>query len=251
MLFPVGDQVDPSLAIAIDYDDRDLRVEKPPSATYQLSRAPLKAKAFWTGVERDLVDFLVRSRSIELQMNKELKLYSRPGESADAFFQRCYQVADAKGDEDTAKLREKYQSKVTSLQSQLQTAEDRANVLEAQQKGRRNEEMLSTAGSILGGLLGGRKSRGGLLGSVFGKAGTAAGRRGRTAASGERLDAAENKIQLLHQQMEDLEADLTQEVTDIDSKWMAVAKNINTLGVTLEKTDVKVTQLSLVWVPVA
>jgi hypothetical protein len=251
VLFPVGDQVDPSLAIAIDYDDRDLRVEKPPNATYQLSRAPLKAKTFWTGVERDLVDFLVRSRSIELQVNKELKLYSRPGETADAFFQRCYQVADAKGDEDTAKLREKYQAKVTSLQSQLQTAEDRANVLEAQQKGRRNEEMLSTAGSILGGLLGGRKSRGGLLGSVFGKAGTAAGRRGRTAASGERLDAAENKIQLLHQQMEDLEAELTQEVTDIDSKWMAVAKNINTLGVTLEKTDVKVTQLSLVWVPVA
>ena len=86
---------------------------------------------------------------------------------------------------------------------------------------------------------------------MFGKAGTAAGRRGRTAASGERLDAAENKIQLLHQQMEDLEADLTQEVTDIDAKWMAVAKNITTLPVTLEKIDVKVTQLSLVWVPVA
>ena len=251
VLFPVGDQVDPSLAIAIDYDDRDLRVEKPPSATYQLSKAPLKAKAFWTGVERDLVDFLVRSRSIELRVNKELRLFSRPGESADAFYQRCYQAADAGGDEDTAKLRDKYQAKVTSLQTQLQTAEDRADVLEAQQKGRRNEEMLSTAGSILGGLLGGRRSRGGLLGSVLGKAGTAAGRRGRTAASGERLDAAENKIQLLHQQMEDLEADLTQEVTDIDAKWMAVAKNITTVPVTLEKIDVKVTQLSLVWVPVA
>ncbi len=251
VLFPVGDQVDPSLAIAIDYDDRDLRVEKPPSATYQLSKAPLKAKAFWTGVERDLVDFLVRSRSIELLVNKDLRLFSRPGEPADAFYQRCYQAADARGDEDTAKLRDKYQAKVTSLQTQLRAAEDRADVLEAQQKGRRNEEMLSTAGSILGGLLGGRRSRGGLLGSVLGKAGTAAGRRGRTAASGERLDAAENKIQLLHQQMEDVEADLTQEVTDIDAKWLAVAKNITTVPVTLEKIDVRVTHLSLVWVPVA
>ncbi|MGB8859760.1 MAG: helicase HerA-like domain-containing protein [Ilumatobacteraceae bacterium] len=251
VLFPFGEQVDPSLAIAVDYDDRDLRVEVPPNTTYQLTKAPLKSKTFWTGVERDLVDYLVRSRGIELQVNKELKLYSRPGETADAFFQRCYQVADAKGDEDTAKLRDKYQTKVTSLQTQLQAAEDRADVLEAERKGRRNDELLSTAGSILGGLLGGRKSRGGLLGSVFGKAGRAAGKRGQTAASGERLDAAENKIQLLHQQLEDLEADLTQEVTAIDTKWMAIAKNISTLPVSLEKSDVKVTQLTLVWIPVA
>ena len=136
------------------------------------------------------------------------------------------------------------------MQTQLQAAEDRTEVLEAEQKGRRNDEMFSTAGSILGDLFGGRKSRGGMLGSVFRKTGTAAGKRGRTAASGERLDAAENKIQLLHQQMEDLEADLTQEVTDIDTKWMTIAKDITTMPVTLEKSDVKVTQLSLVWVPV-
>jgi len=247
VLFPLGEQVDVSRAIAVDYDDRDLRVEVPPGITYELSKAPLKAKTFWSGVERDLVDFLVRSRSLELQLNKDLKLYSRPGETPEVFYQRCYQAADAKGDEETAALRGKYQAKVATLQSQLQTAEDRADVLEAQQKGRRNEELLSTAGSILGGLLGGRRSRGGLLG----KLGSAAGRRSRTAASGERLDAAENKIQTLHQQMEDLEADLTQEVTDIDAKWMAVAKAITTMPVSLEKTDVKVTQLSLVWVPVS
>ena len=251
VLFPVGEQVDPSRAVAVDYDDRDLRVEVPPSITYQLTRAPLKNKTFWTGVERDLIDHLVRSRSIELQVNKQLKLYSRPGETADAFYQRCYQAADAKGDADTAKLRDKYQAKVTSLHTQLQAAEDRADVLEAEQKGRRNDELFSTAGSILGDLFGGRKSRGGMLGSVFGKAGTAAGKRGRTAASGERLDAAENKIQLLHQQMEDLAADLAQEVTDIDAKWMNVAKDITTVPIPLEKSDVKVTQLCLVWIPVA
>ena len=78
-----------------------------------------------------------------------------------------------------------------------------------------------------------------------------AGKRGRTAASGERLDAAEDKIQMLHQQMEDLEGELTQEMTDIDAKWMAIAKNVTMLPITLEKSDVNVTQLSLVWVPVS
>ncbi len=123
-------------------------------------------------------------------------------------------------------------------------------MLDTERKGRRNEEVLSTAGSILGGLLGGRQSRGGMLGSILGSAGSAAGRRTRTAAAGDRLDAAENKLESLHQQLEDLEAELGQEVTDIDAKWMAKAKNVTPLTVRLERTDVKVTQLALVWIPV-
>jgi peptidoglycan hydrolase CwlO-like protein len=89
-----------------------------------------------------------------------------------------------------------------------------------------------------------------MLGSILGKAGSAAGRRSRSAAAGDRLDAAENKLENLHRQLEDLEAELTQEVTDIDAKWMSTAKNVTTLSVSLERTDVKVTQLALVWIPV-
>jgi len=251
VLFPLTEQVDASRAVGIDYDDRDLRDETPESAAYQLSPAPIKSKKYWTSVERGLTDHLVRSRTVELQWNKPLKLYSRPGETPEAFVQRCAQAADTQGDADTAKLRDKYQTKVASLQSQLQTAEDRAEVLEEQRKGNRNSEILSTAGSILGGLLGGSKSRGGMLGSVLGKSGTAAGRRGRTSAAGKRVEAAENKIQLLHEQMEDLEDELTQEVADINAKWASVATQSETVAITLEKSDVKVTQLCLVWIPVA
>lgn len=251
VLFPLTEQVDASRVVSVDYDDRDLREEAPESAAYQLSPAPLKNKKYWTSVERGLTEHLVRSRQMELQWNKHLKLYSRPGETAEAFTQRCLQAADSLGDAETAKLRDKYQTKVASLQSQLQTAEDRAEVLEEQRKGNRNSEILSTAGSILGGLLGGSKSRGGMLGSVLGKAGSAAGRRGRTSASKQRVEAAENKIQALQDQMEDLEADLTQEVLDIDTKWAAIATQVETLPIELEKTDVKVTHIALVWVPVA
>ncbi len=250
ILHPLGAQVDVTTAIAVDYDDRDLRPDAPNPCAYVLGDAPLKDKAFWTAVERNLVDHLVRSRTMELQTNRTLKLYSRPGETADAFFQRCYAVADAKGDTETAALRDKYAAKVARLHTQIQEAEDRARVLQTQHEGRRSEEILSTAGSILGGLLGGRKSRGGLLGSVFGKAGSAAGKRSRTAASGDRVDAAENKLQLLHEQLEHVEQELTEEVTEIDTRWMAVAKDITTTPVTLEKTDVRVTQLALVWLPV-
>ena len=250
VLFPLADPVDASRSIAVDYDDRDLRPDAPNPCVYRLPNAPVKDKTFWTRVERDLIDALVRSRTVDVQSNRDLKMFGRPGESADDFTTRCLTAANDLADKETAALRSKYADKVTRLQTQLQGAQDRAEVLDTERKGRRSEEMLSTAGSILGGLLGGRRSRGGMLGSILGKAGGAAGRRTRTAAAGDRLDAAENKLEGLHRQLEDLESELSQEVTDIDAKWMSTAKNTSTLQVGLERTDVKVTQLSLVWIPV-
>ncbi len=70
-------------------------------------KAALKDKKFWTRIERDLLDFLVRSRTVELQTNRELKLFSRPGETAEAFALRCTQSADAQADVDNAALRTK------------------------------------------------------------------------------------------------------------------------------------------------
>jgi hypothetical protein len=247
VLFPLAEHVDASTATAVDYDDRDLRPAAPNPCVYVLGEAQIKDKTFWTRLERDLIDHLVRAKRIEVPVNRTLKLFGRPDESAEAFGQRCYAAADAAGDAEVARLRDKYAAKVTKLQTQIQAAEDRAEVLEAEKRGRRNEELLSTAGSILGGLLGGRRGRGGLLG----KLGSAAGRRGRSNAANERLDAAENKLGLLQQQLEDVEVELTEEVTEIDVKWMALAKDITSLQVPLERSDVKVTQLALVWIPVA
>ena len=250
VVFPITQPIDVTGAVAVDYDDRDLQSIAPNPCTYRLPDAGVKEKTFWTRVERDLIDHLVRSQTVELQANRDLKMFSRPGESVDEFLARCLASANDSADKQTAALRDKYADKVSRLQSQIQAAEDRAEILDTQRKGRRSEEILSTAGSILGGLLGGRRSRGGMLGSVLGKAGSAAGRRSRTAAAGDRLDAAENKLEGLHRQLEELETELTEEVTGIDAKWMATAKNITTVQVGLERTDVKVTQLALVWIPV-
>jgi hypothetical protein len=250
VVFPLTEPVDVTRSIAVDYDDRDLRPDAPNPCVFRLPDVEVKNKTLWTRVERDLIDHLVRSRTVDLQANRDLKLYGRPGETAEAFTARCLASANDLADKETAALRGKYADKVTRLQTQIQAAEDRAEILDTQRKGRRNEEVLSTAGSILGGLLGGRRSRGGMLGSILGTAGGAAGRRTRSATADDRLDAAENKLEGLHRQLEDLETELAQEVTDIDAKWMTMAKQITTMAVGLERTDVKVTQLALAWIPV-
>ena len=54
----------------------------------------------------------------------------------------------------------------------------------------------------------------------------------------------------LSAQLDELEAELTQDVMDIDTRWNALSKNITTADIPLEKSDVRVTQLCLAWIPV-
>jgi hypothetical protein len=245
VIVPLTETIDVSRAIAVDYDDRDLRLEPPTGAIYRMPTAPIASKTFLSGIERDLRDHLARSLTLDLAANNDLKLYARPGESTEAFATRCLQVADERADAETAGLRTSYEAKVVRLRDELATVEDRIDVLESEAEGKRNSELLSTAGSILGGLLGG-KSRGGLLG----KLGGAAGRRGRTKAARERVDAAENKVARIHAELDQLESELADEITEIDVRWMGLAKNITTTQIALERSDVTVSQLVLAWLPI-
>jgi hypothetical protein len=250
VLFPLGDHVDVTKVAQVDYDDRDLRTDAPADATYRMTEAPIATKAFFTQVERDLRDHLTRSLTLEIPANTDLKLYGRPGETAEEFAARCATFADERADEEIAALRDKYEDKATRLRDQIDAAEDRVDVLEKEAEAKRNSELLSTAGSFLGGLLGGRKSKGKMLGDVLGDAGTAARRRGSTSASGSRVDAAENKAARLSDQLAELEADAAVDIGKIAEKWDALAVNVTTLSVGLERTDVKVTQLAFAWIPV-
>ncbi len=243
VLFPLTDQTDASRPTDVDYDDRDLRSEAPNPCRYRLPEAPIHQKTFFARLERDLVDALVRSRTVDMLANKDLKVFGRPGETPEAFAQRCHDAASAKADDDAAKLRTKYETKLRSLQSQIATAEDRAQVLDTQAKGQRNNEIISAAGSILDGFLGGRRSRTSMITS-------AARRRSTTQAAGARLDAQENKLQMLQEQLTEMEQQLVDEVQAITDKWNVVATEISTVQVSLSRTDVKVVQRALVWLPV-
>jgi hypothetical protein len=245
VLYPLHELVDVSQAIPVDYDERDLRTTAPGSVRYALGDMKLTSAATFKAIERDLRDELTRVRMVDLPVNEELRLFGRPGETGEQFEVRCLRAADEAADAELAKLRDIYAIKVARIRDQIAASQDRVDVLESEADGKRNSELLSTAGSILGGLLGG-KSRGSLLG----KLGSAAGRRGRSDSARERVEAAANKTARLTEELEQLEVELAGKVTDIDAAWMARAKQISTLQVGLEKADVKVTQLVLAWLPV-
>ncbi len=251
VLFPLADPVDVSTLTKVDYDDRDLLGNLPVTASYRLPEARIATKSFFNDIERDLRDHLTRSLTIEIPANTDLKLFGRPGEPTEEFQTRCARSADERADAEIAALRDKYEARATKLRDQIDAAEDRAEVLAAEAKGKKTSEFFSTAGSLLGGLLSGKKSKTKAVGDMLGDAGTAARRRGSTSASGRRVDAAENKVQRLVDQYDELESELEQEVSDITSRWETAAAATTTMSVGLERTDVTVTQLVLAWVPVS
>ncbi|MBA3801374.1 MAG: DUF853 family protein [Acidimicrobiia bacterium] len=243
VVFPLTAPLDVTRAVAVDYDDRDLVADAPTGAVYRLGATELSKSATFTQAERDLADHLARTMTYELQVNRELKLFSRPGETPDDFAARCAAAAEDRADAEAATLRDKYDAKVAKLKTQIDAAHDRADVVETQAKGSTRDDLLSTAGSVLGGLLRGRGS----IGSVLTKAGRT---RSRSQTSERRIDEAEGKVSRLNDELTAVEAEATEELSEIAQRWQAVAAQVESMAVTAEKSDVKVIQLVLAWLPV-
>lgn len=236
VLFPLPANTAALQPIVVDYDDRDLQPTAPAGARFALPEAKIDSKTFWTQLSRDLTDHLVRSKTVDVFANKTLKAYSRVGETVEEFTARCQQIAMAEADKKVATLQTKYQTKVRALQTRLATASGQAQAAEAA----RNQGVLGDAASVLGGFLGGRRSTSSIA---------AAARRAQSAQN--KAATAQAKVGDLQAQITDVEAQLTNEVYGIQQEWQAKAAEIVPVPITLAKTDVRIVDLRLIWVPVA
>jgi hypothetical protein len=239
VLFPLPAQPDAAGFLAVDHDERDLLPTPPPGALYGFPAGDVAARTWWSSLKRALTDHLVRTRTLEVRVNKDLRLWSRVGETDPEFAARCAAAADARADQEVAALRGKYEAKLVALRTRYRTAADAAQDKAGRASAAQAEAVAETVGGLLGGLFGGRRSR-----TVV----TAAGRR--AGAAGRAAETAQAKADDLAAAIVALEAELVEEVSALDAAWAAKATAVDTVTVPLEKTDVAVSDLRLVWVPV-
>jgi hypothetical protein len=237
VLLPLSAYPDVADFVAVDYDDRDLLDTAPPGVVYRLPVPEVGRKTWWTGLRKSLTDHLVSTRRIQILMNPELKLYARVGESPDEFAARCTQAADERADAEIATLQRKYEAKLRTLRTRADTASGAAS--RAQSRHDMEHGTTAQVTTILGGIFGGRRSRSTIVTQAR-----------RAAASEARVDAALDKVTAAEQAIYDIEAELQAEVADIDSQWTARAAAVQTMDVPLERSDVVVADLRLVWTPV-
>ncbi|MEE4175804.1 MAG: DUF87 domain-containing protein [Xanthomonadales bacterium] len=243
VIYPLDGVIDVEDVRAVDHDDRDFNAEAPAGARYELGNARLQNKSFWSSLQSDLRNWLVANRSIEVWRCPDLKLYSRVGESEDAFKARCNAAAEAAADEAIAKLRSRYATRIDRVRDQISSADARVRELETDASTRTQSEVLSGLGDLVGGLLSGR------FGSTT--LSKAASRRAATQKAKVRLETAEEKLSQKQQDLRELEEELEAALQEIQAEHEAMAANRETLEIGLEKTDVRVAEARLVWVPVA
>ena len=241
---PIGADVDGPDFVAVDYDDRDLRPEPPAGAVYVLPVAKIHTKTFFTDAERALKDHLYRNETLTLFHNPEMKLSSRVDESEDEFAERCRRAADDRADEEADELRAAMTAKQDRVKAAIAKAEDRVRELEADATDRTRNEVLSGAIDVIGGLLG-RKSTRSILGGVR----RASSSRRTTSNAAERVESARNRLAEHVDELEALAESLLESLQESQDTWQAAAARIESLEVGLEKTDIEVEDLVLVWVP--
>ena len=238
VLMPLTQVPDTRLFVAVDYDDRDFLSAPPGGVVYGLVPAEVKAKAYWTTLQKSLVAELVRARTTEVMVNTELKAMQRPGETREQFVARCHTLVDAAADKALTALRSKYASKLITARAKATDAQINAQVL--QQEYDANFGLAATGISVLGSLLGGRRSRSSLAADAR-----------RQSAANAKAGAAAQKAQLAGQAVVMLEHELSEEIVVLDTEWNAKAENVTTRSIPLEKADVTVRDFRVVWIPVA
>jgi hypothetical protein len=231
----------------VDYDERDFRPDAPEGAGYVLPQAPLGEARFFREATAQIQRRLVDQRTLEVQRNASLKLYSRPGETPEQFEQRCDETAQAEADREAAKIRDRLEARAERLRAAYELAQRRVEELDAAEKSHQATELAAGAGAVLDALLRGRRN----VRSIATKIGSAASRRGVTTRAAERRRTAEERVQQRADELAELEQELLDEVAEIDAKWRVKAAEIETVAIKLEATDVRVAELAVVWVPAA
>jgi phage host-nuclease inhibitor protein Gam len=176
-----------------------------------------------------------------------LNLYSQPGEKEGAFKVRLQQKSNELRDANSAKLRAKYGPKLNALQERIRLAQQK---LERESQASRDNQIhsaLSVGATIFGAMVSRRPFGTGTIN----KATSAA--RGISRASQKQADAerANESLQSLQQQFDEMEAQFQQELGALNSKIQSHLESVQSTSIAPKKTNISVTAVVLLWVPYA
>jgi ElaB/YqjD/DUF883 family membrane-anchored ribosome-binding protein len=224
------------------------RVDSTPAAGARYAQLPAAATraASYRAWSQSLESHLYQRARLDVLICDELKLASRPDESEGDFRARLSQALREKRDAAVAELRARVQSRLTSLQDRVRRAEERVSREQSQYSQQKMQSAISIGATVLGALLGSRRLGTGTLG----RATTAARSAGRMGREKEDVDRAEESADVLRQRVAALMAECEQEVTALQAKLDPQAIAIRKVQVGARKSDIEVTRVTLLWVPV-
>ncbi|HMP71870.1 MAG TPA: DUF87 domain-containing protein [Kiritimatiellia bacterium] len=190
-----------------------------------------------------LESYLYQDVTMDLLECPEFKLFSRAGEEAGDFQARIAQLARERRDGDLEKLKSKYETQLARLQERIRVASQRVG----RQRDMVSQQKMQTAmnfGTTLLGALLGRKAVS--VGNVS-RASSTMRSAGRVAGKKADVERAEDTLETLQQQLQELEERFEQERMELVKGQPE--PHVETISIRPRKSDLSVTQLGLVWMP--
>lgn len=192
-----------------------------------------------------LKDHLYRTQTLSIWKCPELRQYSEPGESEGNFRIRLRQLLKEERDLKVEKLRQKYASKIATVQGQIERAKDQLDREQAEYDQSKYDSLVSVGSSIFGALLGRKK----LTKTNVSKASTSARSVGRTSRQRADVQRAVDKLDALLVKRSDLEEELQVEIDDLELSMTTRNVDLEPLSIRPRKSDISVEKVALVWIP--
>ncbi len=189
-------------------------------------------------LRREVAEDLRRGETTHLFKHAGTKLSSAGGETRAAFELRVAEAVQDRIDERVAKLRDKVEKAVDRLEDKRRKVEQDLARHQSDAQARLATEVVNAGETLFGMLFGGRSR------SLT----TAMSKRQATSKAQERAGAAEAQLRELDREIYDAEAELRDEIAAIENEERRGVHDIEVTDVSLEKDDIRVDELVLVWV---
>jgi hypothetical protein len=194
---------------------------------------------------RSLAESLYRTRSLGLMRSPSQGVTSRPGESERDFRVRLQQASRERRDEAVDALRQKYAAKLSALDERARRAEQAVERESAQARQSTLQTVISVGTTLLGAVLG-RKT---ISAGTISRATTAARGAGRSYKESQDVGRAQETVEAIRQQRDDLEAQLRAETADLEAKLDPTTERLETIAIRPKKSDIDVRNVALAWAP--
>ena len=195
--------------------------------------------------KRLLTQHIRTNVSLKLFACPDIKLFSEFEEEERDFRVRLQHTVHEKRDEALETVKKKYASKIQTLETRLQSAAQAVEKQSAMASQKKLDAVVSAGSAVLGALLGRKK----VTASSVSKVGTAVRRTSTAMKSGQGIDQAEEKFNMIQTQLEDLKLELEGALNSLSDQYDLMKEKIEEIEVRPTTTNTTVHLVGLAWVP--
>ncbi len=227
-------------AAEVQLKPRDLLRRAEKEAYFADLPSELSSARSLRSLEKEFEDYLYYNSVMTLLYNPHLKLYSRFGETAEAFRRRCRKAAEKAHKADAKKIKEKYDRKLDRLQDRLDREERELEQDKVEYEARKQEELLTGVESVLS--IFSRKSLSSRLSRVSTK-------RRLTRQALADIKESEETIADLKAEIKEVEEEKEQALAELADRWAEWIDDVEEIEVRPRRADVHIETFALAWLP--